>query len=77
MPVSRLNSVLLPALGLPTTAMRADGRRRTEIWSADIRVTDSLLTWLGWSNGEMLGLFPAQRDCVTKHADFQGVTAYR
>jgi hypothetical protein len=76
MPVSRLNSVLLPELGLPTTAMLADGRRRTGIWSADNRVTDSLLTLLGRRYGEVLCLLATQGNRIAEHPEFQGIATY-
>ena len=45
-PVSLLNSVLLPELGLPTTAMLAAGCRLTEMSDIGIRVSDGLVTGL-------------------------------
>ena len=77
MPVSRLKSVLLPELGLPTTAILADGRRRTETWSAGTRVTPCLATFPGGRDRETLSLLTAERDGVAEHAEFDGVAADR
>jgi hypothetical protein len=74
-PVSRLNSVLLPLFGFPTTAMLACGDLRTGICAAGILVSLELATRCDGRHGEMPSLFPAQRDAASEQPELQWITA--
>jgi len=76
-PVSRLKTVLLPELGLPTTAMLATGCRLTEMSDSGIRVSVALVTRLLRRDGKAACLLLAERDATTEQAEFHRVTAQR
>jgi hypothetical protein len=73
-PVSRLNSVLFPELGLPTTAMLASERLATVISLAGMRVSAGLVTSRYGCHLEETGVLLAQRNAVAKEAEFYRVT---
>src|SRR5210317_623954 len=77
-PVRRLNRVLLPELGLPTTAMLASARRLTGIWLAGTRISLLLVTARRYRrHGELPGLLLAKRDTSTEQPEFHGITTER
>src|SRR5210317_1184628 len=77
-PVRRLNRVLLPELGLPTTAMLASARRLTGIWLAGTRISLVLVTARRYrGHGELPGLLLAKRDTATEQPELHGIAAKR
>lgn len=74
-PVSRLNKVLFPEFGVPTTAMLASRCPLIGIWLAGMRVSLSLVTGPDGRNREMSRLLPTQRYATTEQPEFKRVAA--
>ena len=73
-PVSRLNSVLFPELGVPTTAMLASLRFATVMSLTGTRVSEGLVTSHYRCNFEKTGMLLSQRNAVAEEPEFNRVS---
>ena len=72
-PVSRLNSVLFPELGVPTTAMLASLRFATVMSLTGTRVSEGLVPSHYRCNFEKTGMLLSQRNAVAEQPEFNRV----
>ena len=75
MPVSRLNTVLLPAFGLPTSTIVPAVLRGTDIDPIGIATSRSALIPVQLLYPEPTRLVLAQRDGGAVHTEFQRISA--